>query len=83
MAANNASTVQIITSTFTENQAENGGAVYIMDCGKTTMADNTFASNKANKQGGALFQAKCSGVKLRNIALRTLIWTTSMIFYTS
>ena len=63
IAARNASTVQIITSTFTENQAENGGAVYLEQCGKATLADNTFAANKANKQGGALFQTKCSGTR--------------------
>ena len=62
ISANKASTVQIISSTFTENQAENGGAVYINVCGKATLADNTFASNKANKQGGGLFQTKCSGM---------------------
>ena len=61
IAVRNASTIQIITSAFTENQAENGGAVYLETCGKAALADNTFTSNRANKQGGGLFQTKCSG----------------------
>ena len=61
IAVRNASTIQIITSAFTENVAENGGAVYLETCGKASLADNTFTSNRANKQGGGLFQTKCSG----------------------
>ena len=61
IAVRNASTIQIITSAFAENQAENGGAVYLETCGKASLADNTFTSNRANKQGGGLFQTKCSG----------------------
>ena len=66
----NASTIQIITSAFTENVAENGGAVYLETCGKASLADNTFTSNRANKQGGGLFQTKCSGGDL-HIARRS------------
>ena len=62
IAVRNASTIQIITSAFTENVAENGGAVYLETCGKASLADNTFTSNRANKQGGGLFQTKCSGM---------------------
>lgn len=62
ISARNASTVEIITSSFTENVAENGGAIYLEMCGKAAMADNTFTSNRANKQGGGIFQTKCSGV---------------------
>ena len=36
--------------------------MYIAVCGKASLLDSTFASNKANKQGGALFQTKCSGM---------------------
>ena len=61
IAVRNASTIQIITCAFTENVAENGGAVYLETCGKASLADNTFTSNRANKQGGGLFQPKCSG----------------------
>ena len=61
IAVRNASTIQIITSAFTENVAENGGAVYLETCRKASLADNTFTSNRANKQGGGLFQTKCSG----------------------
>jgi predicted outer membrane repeat protein len=63
ISARNASTVEIITSSFTENVAENGGAIYLEMCEKAAMADNTFTSNRANKQGGGIFQTKCSGVQ--------------------
>lgn len=71
IALNNASSVVITTSTFSENVSENGGAVFMEGCGKALVTDNTFAGNKANKSGGALFQSKCSGARPSQRAERT------------
>ena len=51
--------------------------MYINVCGKATLADSTFASNKANKQGGGIFQTKCSGM-ICSSSLEGKTWQLSL-----
>ncbi len=62
--ANNAQSIAIMESTFLENGATNGGAVYLQQCNASVLYNNVFEKNKAVKSGGALFQNMCSGALL-------------------
>ena len=61
VAVNNGPYVQLTSSTFSGNSAENGGAVFMDSCDRTSISGNTFTQNKANKSGGGIFQNKGSG----------------------
>ena len=61
IAVNNGPSVQLTSSTFSGNSAENGGAVFMDSCDMTSISGNTFTQNRANKSGGGIFQNKGSG----------------------
>ena len=65
--ANNAQSIAIMDSSFLDNSATNGGAVYLQQCNESLLYNNVFEKNKAVKSGGALFQNQCSGALLASL----------------
>jgi hypothetical protein len=60
----NQATVNISSMmTFTGNQADNGGAIHLSNCGKILLTpdiDMIFDSNRANRLGGAIYESGCT-----------------------
>ncbi|MBE6500496.1 MAG: hypothetical protein E7Z80_08145, partial [Methanobrevibacter thaueri] len=55
----------VLNSTFTRNQAYNGGAIYVgSDSGKINITDSKFRENYADSKGGAV-SVDASGVVIR------------------
>lgn len=65
------------------NSAQNGGAVFLSNCSDSVLTGNTYTSNTASVQGGALYAEKCAGDYLDSTYVANGAQRAGAIYFTN
>lgn len=65
------------------NTAQNGGAVFLSNCTDSVLSGNTYGSNTATVQGGALYTEKCGGDYVDNLYISNGAQRAGAVYFTN